>query len=191
MMRQLAGLATILLLAVAGLYFRWQPADALSSNQTNKIQLLPDTIVQQPVLDAFGENGRKIRQVQGEQLSYFETDKHSIITVPQVQFEQQSGEQPPTPWHMKANTATIYQMNNKVDLLGNVQLWSDATAGGRTEILTEQLMVDTDKQFAETDKAVTIRARSSEAKATGLKADLANERLWLPSHVKETHEVRR
>ena len=72
-----------------------------------------------------------------------------------------------------------------------MHLWSDATQGGRTEILTEQLSVDTAKQFAETDKAVTIRTHNNEAKAAGLQADLANERLLLPSHVKETHEVRR
>lgn len=189
-MRQLGVIAAILLLAVAGLYFRWEPTSVLPAEPA-KTQILPDTIIKQPVLDVFDDSGRKIRQLHGQQLDYFDEDNHSIITAPQVQFEQQSGSQPPVPWQMTANIATIYQASNRIELQGNVQLWSDATQGGRTEILTEQLSVDTARQFAETDKAVTIRARSSEAKATGLQADLANERLLLPSHVKEIHEVRR
>ena len=190
MMRQLAVIAAILLLAVAGLYFRWEPTSALPINPS-KTQVLPDTIVGQPVLDVFDDSGRKVRQLHGQRLDYFDDDKHSVITAPHVQFEQRSGNQAPTPWQITANTATIYEANNKIELQGNVQLWSDATQSGRTEILTEQLSVDTAKQFAETDKAVTIRTRGSEAKATGLQADLAKERLLLPSHVKETHEVRR
>jgi LPS export ABC transporter protein LptC len=190
MMRQLAGIATILLLAVAGLYFRWEPTSTLPTS-LGKTQILPDTIIEQPVMEVFDNSGRKIRQLRGQKLDYFDADKHSIIAAPQVQFEQQSGNQTPIPWQITANTAAIYQANNKIELQGNVQLWSDATQDGRTEILTEQLSVDTVRQFAETDKAVTIRARSSEAKATGLQADLANERLLLPSQVKEIHEVRR
>ena len=189
-MRQLAIIATILLLAVAGLYFRWEPTSTLPANPA-KIQALPDTIVEQPILDIFDESGRKVRQLRGQQLDYFDDDKHSVITAPRVQFEQQSGNQAPIPWQITANTATVFQANNTIELQGNVQLWSDATQGGRTEVLTEQLSVDTARQFAETDKAVTIRTRSSKSQATGLQADLANERLLLPSHVKEIHEVRR
>lgn len=190
-MRQLAAVVAILLVAVAGLGFRWEPGSAPITAQAESPKLLPDTIVEQPLLDVFNNTGRNIRQLRGQKLDYFDTDKHSFITAPVVQFEQQNDDQSPTPWQMTADTATIYQSSNRVDLQGNVKLWSDATPGGRTEILTEQLAVDTSRQFAETDKAVTIRARSSEAKALGLRADLANERLLLPSRVKEIHEVRR
>lgn len=190
-MQQLAGVATILLAAIAGLIFRWNPVNVLVATQAEAGKLLPDTIVEQPVLDVFDDTGRNIRQLRGQKLDYFDAEKRSVIAAPAVTFEQQNGNQPPTPWQMTADTATIYQSSNKVDLQGNVKLWSDATQGGRTEILTEQLLVDTAKQFAETGKAVTIRARNSEAKALGMQADLANERLSLPSRVKEIHEVRR
>lgn len=189
--RQLTGVAAILLVAVAGLVFRWSPGIIPIAVQAKSAVLLPDTIVEQPVLDVFDDAGRNIRQLRGQKLDYFDTDKRSVVSAPIVRFEQQNGDQPPTPWQMTADTATTHQSDNKLELQGNVRLWSDATRGGRTEILTEQLLVDTTRQFAETDKAVTIRARNSEAKALGMQADLANERLSLPSRVKEIHEVRR
>jgi LPS export ABC transporter protein LptC len=189
--RQLAGVAVILLAAIAGLVFRWEPEITPVVTQTEASKSLPDTIVGLPLLDIFDDNGKKIRQLRGQKMDYFDTDKHSIVTAPTAGFEKQNGDQPPTPWQLTADTATIYQSNNRLDLQGNVRLWSDTTRGGRTEILTEQLLVDTVRQFAETDKAVTIRARSSESTALGMQADLANERLLLPSRVKEIHEVRR
>lgn len=189
--RQLAGVAIILLAATAGLVLRWEPENTTAATQTEAAKLLPDTIVGQPLLDIFDDTGKKIRRLRGEKMDYFDTDKHSIVTAPSAELEKQNGDQPPVPWQMTADTATIYQSNNRLDLQGNVRLWSDATRGGRTEILTEQLLVDTTRQFAETDKAVTIRARNSESRALGMQADLANERLLLPSRVKEIHEVRR
>lgn len=189
--RQLAVIAGILLLAVAGLNFQWHTFNKPVAAQTNLDSLAPDTIVQHPLLDTFDNTGKKIRQLHGEKLDYFDTDKRSIISSPQIHFEQHSDGKLPTPWQLSAETATIYQTSNQVDLRGNVQLLSDATPGGRTEFLTEQLRVDTARQFAETDKAVTIRARNSEANAVGLQADLANEHLLLPARVKEIHEVHR
>jgi LPS export ABC transporter protein LptC len=189
--RQLGVIAGILLLAVAGLNFQWHTFNKPATAQTILDDLIPDTIVMNPLLDTFDSTGKKTRQLHGEKLDYFDTDKRSIISNPQIRFEQRSDNQPPTPWLLSAETATIYQSSNRVDLQGHVQLLSDATPGGRTEFLTEQLSVDTARQFAETDKAVTIRARNSEAKAIGLKADLANEHFLLPSRVKEIHEVHR
>ncbi|HSC76313.1 MAG TPA: LPS export ABC transporter periplasmic protein LptC [Pseudomonadales bacterium] len=190
--RQSAVIVAILGLAAAGLNLQWHTTSSNpATTQTNPDDLLPDTIVGHPVLDTFDNTGRKTRQLHGEKLTYFDTDKHSIISAPRIQFEQQNENRSPTPWQLSADTATIYQTNNRADLQGNVHLWNDSASDGRTEILTEQLSVDTARQFAETDKAVTIRARSSEAKATGLQADLANKHLLLPSRVKEIHEVRR
>lgn len=188
--RQLAAFVAITVLAAAGLNIHWKTDSLPSASPSQPDQLVPDTIVEQPWLDTFDESGRKIRQLRGQQIQHFEKSKRSDVRNPVVQFEQQSADQPPTPWEITADTATIYQSNNRVDLQGNVHLWSDATRGGRTEILTEQLLVDTSRQFAETDKAVTIRTHGSEAKSTGLQADLAKEHVLLPSRVKEIHEAR-
>ena len=189
--RQLGLIAATLFLAIAGLNYRWEAGSTTAENQYPADRMLPDAVVEDPLLDVFDSTGKKVRQLNGQKLDYYDSDKHSVILAPRIKFEQRSGDTPPTPWQMTADTATTYQSNNRVDLEGNIRLWSDATRGGRTEILTEKLLVDTSRQFAETDKAVTIRTGNSEAKALGIRADLANERMLLPSRVKEIHEVRR
>lgn len=186
---QLAWLCALLLFALAGLNFRWQPSSSPLAAQTPQGDLRPDIIIEQPQIDEFDRSGIRIQQLNGARLEHFDAANRSLVDMPIVQFQQKG--QPPIPWHLKADTATLLHNSNKIELLGHVILFSDATAGGRTEITTEQLQLDTARQFAETDKAVTIRARRSEAHAAGLKADLANERLVLPARVKETHESRR
>lgn len=80
---------------------------------------------------------------------------------------------------------------NQVDFSGDVKVQADTQKHGKITIETQQLSVDLDKQFAQTDKAVTIRTATSRAEAIGLQADFSKERLLLTSNVKETHEPRR
>lgn len=194
--RQWLGLTGLLVVAVAGLNYRWVPALATNPSSINTVSTapsnrLPDILVEQPVIDEFDTDGRAGRKLQGEQLRHFEAEKYSEIVKPSVMFEQQKADATPSPWHMTAQFATLIHSSNQINLQGDVILWSDATNAGRTEIRTEQLVIDTARQFAETGKTVNIRAGHSQATAAGLKADLANERLLLPSRVKEIHEVRR
>ena len=194
--RHWLGLVGLLVIAVAGLDYRWVPAAAINPPTTNTVSAsppdkLPDILVEQPVIDEFDAEGHGGRKLQGELLRHFEAEKYSEIVNPTVMFEQQKTGAKPSPWYMTAQFATLTHASNQINLQGDVVLWSDATSAGRTEIRTEQLVIDTARQFAETGKTVNIRAGHSQATAAGLKADLANERLLLPSRVKEIHEVRR
>lgn len=188
--RQVAALVTILLFALAGLNFHW-PTLSHTAARTGTANTVPDIIVNQPDMDDFDEQGRKIRQLQGEQLRHFDNDNRSEFSAPHVRFARQDKHGQWIPWQLQADKATVFHDSGKIDLAGNAVLWSDATPDGRTEIRSELIHVDTARQFAETDKAVTIRARRSETTAIGLQADLANERLSLPMRVKETHEAPR
>lgn len=194
--RHWLGLVGLLVVAVAGLNYRWVPAAATNPSGANAVSAatsdkLPDILVEQPVIDEFDTGGHRGRKLQGELLRHFEAEKYSEIVKPSVMFEQQKTGAKPSPWHMTAQLATLTHASNQINLQGDVVLWSDATSAGRTEVRTEQLVIDTARQFAETGKTVNIRAGHSQATAAGLKADLANERLLLPSRVKEIHEVRR
>jgi LPS export ABC transporter protein LptC len=189
--RQLGALAAILLFALAGLNFRWPTTITSRSPAAGQESDIPDIIIDRPNIDEFGPGGQKIRQLQGLTLQHFDKAKRSEITAPRVQFEQKDKEGQLIPWQLQSDTAVLFHDSGKVDLFGNAVLWSDATAGGKTEIRSELIHVDTARQFAETDKAVTIRARRSETTSIGLKADLTNERLLLPMRVKEIHEARR
>jgi LPS export ABC transporter protein LptC len=189
--RPFVAIAVIVALAAVGLNFNWRQDNKHVPTKSIEASSSPDTIIEKPILDGFNETGKKVRQLRGEKIQFFESDKRSIVTSPDIHFEQQGNDNTSIPWRVTANTATAYQSNNKIELQGNALLQSHATDGSRTEIATEQLFIDTAKQFAETNKAVTIRSRNSEANANGMQADLANKHLVLLSRVKEIHEVHR
>jgi LPS export ABC transporter protein LptC len=188
--RHFLGLALLLAVAIAGLSFHWQPPTASLHGGKTSLQT-PDTIIMQPIMDGFDDAGKLNRHIEGDQWQWFEKSAQSQIRAPRFTLAQQTTQQPaPEPWHLQANAATLFHDRDTLDLQGKVIAQQDSALQGRTEIHTESLHVDIARQFAETDKAVTIRARRSEVHASGLKADLANERLLLPSRVKEIHEVR-
>jgi len=59
---------------------------------------------------------------------------------------------------------------------------------GETIITTNDLRLNTQEQFAETGKAVTMRAAKSRITATGMRADMKREHIELLSNVKGTYE---
>lgn len=59
---------------------------------------------------------------------------------------------------------------------------------GETTINTTDLRLNLQEQFAETDKAVTMRAAKSEITATGLRANMKSEHIELLSNVKGRYE---
>ena len=123
---------------------------------------------------------------------YFDADKRSLIETPHLYVlhlnDDKKGE---TPWEVTADKATAYQTSSIIDLYGNVTLFSNATLGGPTRIMSEYLHVNTERKLAHTDKAVTIHARNSVSQAVGMQADLEHDYLQLPSRVKEIHEAPR
>lgn len=190
-LRQLIAIIAILLLAIAGLNLDWGHDSKYIKPKESDISTMPDAIVGDPLLEIFDNSGKRVRQINGEQIQFFDAEKRNIITSPKVYFEEQSEDSKSLPWIVTANTATVYQSDNKIDLQGNVLLSRSGADNDRTDIATEQLFIDTSRQFAETNKAVTISSHSSKAQANGMQADLANKRLGLLSRVKEIHEVRR
>lgn len=189
---QQIALVLMILLAVAGLVFRWEPGNQHpKAEEATAARITPDTVINQPELDIFDENGRKIRQLQGLQLQHFATDNHSVISEAYAQFQKK------TPnltgdnfWQLKGNQAILSNNNSVIELHGNVLLWKNDTEAGKTEFRTERLLVNMSGEIAETDKPVKIHHLSSTAEATGMRANLTDEKITLLSHVKEVHEFR-
>lgn len=194
-MRQLLAAAALILLAVLGL--SWDSSDeALTKKSAAAVSASsapqPSTIIDDAQLDSFDETGRKVRQLNGKRITYFDADKRSLIETPHLYvLHLNDNKKSETPWEVTADKATAYQTSSIIDLYGNVTLFSNATLGGPTRIMSEYLHVNTERELAHTDKAVTIHARNSVSQAVGMQADLEHDYLQLPSRVKEIHEAPR
>lgn len=192
--RQMIAAAVLILLAIIGLSLtkddKLMPPTSPPTANTSEPQ--PDTVIDNAQLDAFDENGHKVRQLTGKRITYFDTDQRSLVEAPHLYILRHSDEKTaPTPWEVTADNAVAYQASNIIDLYGNVTLFSDATPGGPTRITSEYLHINTASKLVQTDKAVTIHARNSVSRAVGMWADIGRDHLLLPARVKEIHEVPR
>lgn len=195
--RNLLGVLLLAVVAVAGLQFRWEPASQDTPSQSGVLtEKTPELQIQTPVMEHFDETGQLSWRVEGESLQHFEVEDRTEIRQP-VAIIQTKGDQdnsadkdpgstsntPTNPWHLKAQSATLTQQHTQINLRENAYV-----SNNDITIASEQLLFDTHRQFATTDKAVTIQTHGSTAHADGLEADLTNEIVRLPARVKETHE---
>ena len=191
------GILLVAAIAVASLQFRWESASQDTQSQSNNsTNTTPDLQIETPVMEHFDEAGLLTWRVEGESLQYFEAEDRTEIQRPVAVIQKHNDQDKPTngasgsipntpddPWHLNAQAATLTQQHTQIALHG------DAHVSNRDmTISSEQLLFDTNRQFATTDKAVTIQSRGSTAHADGLEADLTNKIVRLPARVKETHE---
>lgn len=193
-LRQMRATAAIIiactLLAVAIVGLRYSPVSHQPHvSSVDHDTTPPDGIATGAQLTQFDETGHMVRRVDGEEIRFFEPTNETLVHNPVITLPDQND--PNAPWRITAKEALMKKQVNQVDFSGDVKIQADTQKHGKITIETQQLSVDLDKQFAETDKAVTIYTATSRAEAIGLQADFSKERLLLTSNVKETHEPRR
>lgn len=159
---------------------------ALSDAPPQAKQALPETYIVGMVDRSFDANGQLSHTLKAEQVTYYARSQGTDGTLqkPRVLFFNEKG----TPWNLEADTGHIYSDNNTVTLNDNVVAYSHSEDHGQLTLLTESLSIDTDKQYAHTDKPVTMRSARSNTQAVGLKADLQEGRLELLSEVRGRYE---
>lgn len=88
------------------------------------------------------------------------------------------------PWAINADSATIYQDQQRLMLSGHVRaVSSEGFSGSDTEIRTQFLELDPENYIAETDQRVQIRVGARSITATGMMASLKENQLQLHSNV--------
>ena len=88
------------------------------------------------------------------------------------------------PWTVKADSATILPVQQRVQLRGHVRATSSqGFSDSDTEIRTQYLELDPQRYVAETEERVQIRIGARSLTATGMLASLNDSRLELKSNV--------
>jgi LPS export ABC transporter protein LptC len=196
----LLGITLLLIIAITGIQYRWEPSNHPSASLASVDATMKhaDIEIEHPVMEHFDEAGARAWQIEGTALQYFEESDQTLIQAPVATVQHQNKNkntqnattnnevtaQDNNPWHLKANTALITNQQTHMTLTGDARV-----SNADIDVQSEQLLFDTTRQFATTDKAVTILSRGSKTHSVGLEADLTNKILRLPGRVKETHEA--
>ena len=110
---------------------------------------------------------------------------YTVLNEPRMVFSSAQGT---APWLLTAQSGRIDQNGQMATLSNNVRAFQESNSQGLTEILTSELRIKTAKQYAETDKAVKMRAQQGQLDTVGMKAFLSEDRIELLSQVRGTYE---
>lgn len=126
--------------------------------------------------EVFGSTGNKNRQKKANGVTRFKK--------PTMQFHSPDK---PT-WHVKGNVGIAHNNGEKFELRWGVNIWHVDAKGEKTEIKTVKLTIFPEREYAETDKPVTITTAEGTTEATGMRLFLNEQRFQLLSNVKGYYE---
>gem|GEM_PF-211612 len=146
---------------------------------------VPDFYMENFVTTTMDENGLPKRRVEAEYMAHFpDTDTHEFQRPDMLIYRPQG-----SPWHVQSERGWLSSSGDVMLLLGKVHIWRNAQeqAGGKAlDVRTEDLRVLPDREYGETDKPVKITTPGSTTTGTGMRANLAENRLEVLNDV-QTH----
>jgi len=126
-------------------------------------------------------DGSELYTLHAERIEQLPTDDSVSLQQVTVDYAPQSQ----TPWNASANTGRIPASGDPIELEGDVHLSRAGEEGAeRVEIDTARLELAVHDRIARTPDPVTLTQGRSVLRATGLEADLVNERLRLGASVR-------
>lgn len=139
----------------------------------------------------FNDLGELAYQIRTEQITQYQIDLNApspedyyLLRQPVFTFYEKH----PTPWQISSINARGLADGKVMDLQGDVVIQQDSNEFGLLTANTETLTIHTDTQFAQTDKAVTMRSPKSQMDAIGMKANLQENHIEMLSNVKVVYE---
>lgn len=154
----------------------------------------PQIYMKQVQTREFDTEGKLNVELTTPEITFYQPDiegpsarDYTLIDAPKMIFyNTQNG----TPWRLSATNGRSEANNALIRLLGDVVIQQNSPSQGLMRVTTDELLVRTREQFAETDKAVKMRSAKGQIDALGMDADLAQSRLQLKSQVKAVYDPR-
>lgn len=181
----------VIVLVIVFATFKYSNKEDSVSQQQAEAKVFPQsyiTDVEMRQFDASGNiqyqmNTPLIRRFQvndspsDKDYSLFETPVFMVVTNP-----QRPG------WFITSQEGRLDTNDTWFTLTQEVLARQTSEKQGETTISTSDLRLNLQDQFAQTSKAVTMRAAKSQITALGMRADMKRERIELLSNVKGTYE---
>lgn len=110
---------------------------------------------------------------------------YTLFDLPQIVF---LGDAQNPAWYITAQQARNDSNGDLFTLSTDVLAQQTSPTQGVISITTTELRLNTREQFAETDKAVTMRSAKTTLNTIGMRADIKQDQIQLISHVTGTYE---
>jgi len=128
--------------------------------------------------------GRPRYQLRGREMQHYADDDTARVAMPQLTIYRQGA----VPWLVRAEQAEVAAGGETVFLRDQVMMERlTANKGEKLEIHTPALRVVPAKEYAETDRTVTIVSDLGVTRAVGMQADLKQRHLELLAQVRSDY----
>ncbi len=130
----------------------------------------------------YDQQGNPRHKLLSKRMDHYPSSDSTLLQEPDILIYRD--QQPPI--RILAEEGEVGPDNQEVFLRRQVSMVEQSDSGFSME--TEYLRIEPDNDYAETDTAVTLRHKTGQMRAIGMKAWLAEERLQLIENVRGFHE---
>ncbi|MET0356272.1 MAG: LPS export ABC transporter periplasmic protein LptC [Cellvibrio sp.] len=181
----------VAILVVVFATMKYSSTEEAATPEQAAVKVFPHTYLIDVEIRQFDEHGSIRYQMNSPVIRSFQAKEvpsaadYSVFTKPV--FMLSSNPEKPG-WFITALEGRLDSNDEWFTLTKDVLARQTSEKQGETTIATSELRLNTQQQFAETDKAVTMRAAKSEITAVGMRAEMKREHIQLLSQVKGTYE---
>ncbi|MCW9023598.1 MAG: LPS export ABC transporter periplasmic protein LptC [Gammaproteobacteria bacterium] len=179
----------LLIVAMLAAFGNWllSSIEQTAQQQARPLRHDPDYYFEDLHARVYYADGRPHYELEATGLKHYPDDDSIDITRPILQMFRPS--QPP--WLLLADEGQVLNAGTLIHLFGEVDITQPGDAQTEMKLLTRDLHIYADRDYAETDAAVRITQGPNLTTATGMRADLRNGRLELLSNTRGKYEVHR
>ncbi|HCU90510.1 MAG TPA: LPS export ABC transporter periplasmic protein LptC [Gammaproteobacteria bacterium] len=146
----------------------------------------PDYYIEDMVRNTLDENGALKNVLYADLVTHFPDDDTTELDRPRMEIYNGKSD----PWYVIAESGWVSSGSEVVLLHGEVEIWRlDKTGNREFEVITSELRVLPQEQYAETSDPATITSKATISRTIGMRANFAHDRLELLKQVRSRHEV--
>jgi len=150
------------------------------STTTNALSHEPDYYMENFTTITMEEDGTAKNKLRAEYMAHYPDDNTTELLKPMLEVFRKDK----LPIMIIADKGWVTADNEVILLSGNVKLWQDDEAGERKlEIITSDVKILMDQEYAETDKPATMTGKRMIVNSTGVRAYFKENRLELLHNV--------
>lgn len=179
------GVALLTLLLSAASFWLWQVLTRGEPPLPDARRHAPDYYLIDMVRHTMDRNGDLQNVLMADEVYHYPDDNSTELARPRMEIYNEEE----SPWQVVAERGSLKANTDLVVLHGRVEIWRLNDAGEREfEILTSELRVFPNVQYAETDNAATIKSFNSVTKTKGFRANFGHHRIELRERVRSRIE---
>lgn len=147
---------------------------------------VPDLYMNRFTTRVMAPSGRLLRRIEATHMAHYpDTETNEFSNPHVIMYREADGD----PWHIESSEGWLSADGDTMRFLGDVRIWREG-AGGKhlVDLVTRDLEVLPEREYAETSEPVRIRTRSSNTRGVGMRAYLGEGRIELLSDVHTLYE---